>query len=59
MEVIQLGINDENKYISYSISSYDNCYFGGTFTMRYFRTTELLLDQIIGASIGIILIIAR
>lgn len=32
--------------------------FGGIFTIRYFRTGELLLDQIIGASIGIILLIA-
>lgn len=32
--------------------------FGGTFTIRYFRTGELLLDQIIGASFGIILLIA-
>jgi len=32
--------------------------FGGTFTIRYFRTGELLLDQIIGASIGTILLIA-
>lgn len=32
--------------------------FGGTFTIRYFRTGELLLDQIIGASVGIILLIA-
>jgi uncharacterized membrane protein YccC len=31
---------------------------GGTFTIRYFRTGELLLDQIIGASIGIVLLIA-
>ena len=32
--------------------------FGGTFTIRYFRTGELLLDQIIGALVGIILLIA-
>ncbi|MEX3745556.1 hypothetical protein [Lysinibacillus xylanilyticus] len=32
--------------------------FGGTFTIRYFRTGELLLDQIIGASVGIVLLIA-
>ena len=31
---------------------------GGIFTIRYFRTGELLLDQIIGASIGIVLLIA-
>jgi hypothetical protein len=31
--------------------------FGGAFTIRYFRTGELLLDQIIGASVGIILLI--
>ena len=32
--------------------------FGGVFTFRYFRTGELLLDQIIGASVGIVLLIA-
>lgn len=32
--------------------------FGGTFTIRYFKTGELLLDQIIGASVGIVLLIA-
>ncbi len=32
--------------------------FGGTFTIRYFRTGELLLDQIIGASVGIVILIA-
>lgn len=32
--------------------------FGGIFTIRYFRTGELLLDQIIGASVGIVLLIA-
>ena len=32
--------------------------FGGVFTIRYFRTGELLLDQIIGASVGIVLLIA-
>ncbi|WP_397538856.1 hypothetical protein [Rummeliibacillus pycnus] len=32
--------------------------FGGTFTIRYFRTGELLLDQIIGATLGIILLVA-
>ena len=32
--------------------------FGGTFTIRFFRTGELLLDQIIGASVGIVLLIA-
>jgi len=32
--------------------------FGGTFTIRYFRTGEFLLDQMIGASVGIILLIA-
>lgn len=32
--------------------------FGGTFTFRYFRTGELLLDQIIGASVGVMLLIA-
>ena len=31
--------------------------FGGTFIIRYFRTGELLLDQIIGASVGVILLI--
>lgn len=32
--------------------------FGGAFIIRYFRTGELLLDQIIGASIGVLLLIA-
>ncbi|HHW38426.1 MAG TPA: hypothetical protein GXX18_14500 [Bacillales bacterium] len=32
--------------------------FGGTFTIRYFRTGELLLDQIIGVTVGVILLIA-
>jgi hypothetical protein len=32
--------------------------FGGTFIIRYFRTGELLLDQIIGASVGVILLVA-
>lgn len=32
--------------------------FGGTFTIRYFRTGELLLEQIIGASVGIVILIA-
>ncbi|MDM5333838.1 hypothetical protein QUF56_11425 [Ureibacillus composti] len=32
--------------------------FGGIFTIRYFRTSELLLDQMIGASVGVLLLIA-
>ncbi|MGE7667263.1 hypothetical protein ACQKMN_16300 [Ureibacillus composti] len=32
--------------------------FGGFFTIRYFRTSELLLDQMIGASVGVLLLIA-
>ena len=32
--------------------------FGGTFAIRYFRTNELLLDQIIGASVSVLLLIA-
>jgi len=32
--------------------------FGGTFVIRYFRTGELLLDQIIGALVGVILLFA-
>jgi len=32
--------------------------FGGSFTIRYFRTGELLLDQIIGATVGVILLVA-
>ncbi|MCL1698158.1 hypothetical protein [Lysinibacillus sp. BPa_S21] len=32
--------------------------FGGIFTLRYLRTGEFLLDQIIGASVGIVLLIA-
>lgn len=31
---------------------------GGIFTIRYFRTGELLLDQIIGATVGVILLVA-
>ncbi len=32
--------------------------FGGTFILRYFRTEELLLDQIIGVVIGFILLMS-
>ncbi|SET74961.1 hypothetical protein SAMN05421676_107175 [Salinibacillus kushneri] len=32
--------------------------FGGTFIFRYFRTGELLLFQLIGASVGVVLLIA-
>ncbi|WP_240377039.1 hypothetical protein [Bacillus piscicola] len=32
--------------------------FGGTFTIRYFNTGELLVDQIIGVSVGALLFIA-
>ncbi|KGR79462.1 hypothetical protein [Ureibacillus sinduriensis] len=32
--------------------------FGGTFTFRYFRAGELLLDQIVGVSVGLVLLIA-
>lgn len=32
--------------------------FGGTFTLHYFRTGELLLDQIVGVSVGFVLLIA-
>ena len=32
--------------------------FGGVFTIRFFRTAELLLDQIIGFAVGVILLIA-
>ena len=32
--------------------------FGGVFSIRYFRTGELSLDQFIGASVGIVLLIA-
>ncbi|QUG42166.1 hypothetical protein KD050_02385 [Psychrobacillus sp. INOP01] len=32
--------------------------FGGAFTFRYLRTGELLLDQMVGASMGIVLLIA-
>lgn len=32
--------------------------FGGTFTIRYYRTGELLLDQILGAIVGLILLSA-
>ncbi|QFG01161.1 hypothetical protein PB01_09885 [Psychrobacillus glaciei] len=32
--------------------------FGGTFTLRYFRTGELLIDQIIGLFLGIVLLLS-
>ena len=32
--------------------------FGGTFIIRYFRTDEILLDQIMGASVGFLLLFA-
>jgi hypothetical protein len=32
--------------------------FGGTFTVRYFRTGEFLLDQFLGFSVGVLLLIA-
>lgn len=32
--------------------------FGGTFSLRYFINGELLLDQIIGAFVGLILFIS-
>lgn len=32
--------------------------FGGIFTIRYFRTGELLLDQLIGSVVGFILLLA-
>lgn len=32
--------------------------FGGTFAIRYLRTNELLIDQLIGASVGVLLLIA-
>ena len=32
--------------------------FGGTFTIRYFRHGEILLDQLIVAFIGLILLLA-
>ena len=32
--------------------------FGGTFTIRYFRTGELLLDQMIGIIVGVVLLIS-
>lgn len=31
--------------------------FGGTFTIRYIKTGELLLDQMLGGILGIVLII--
>ncbi|OQO98674.1 hypothetical protein BV455_04002 [Parageobacillus caldoxylosilyticus] len=30
--------------------------FGGTFTFHYFKTGELLLDQLMGISVGVILL---
>ncbi|QFK72403.1 hypothetical protein F7984_14710 [Pradoshia sp. D12] len=32
--------------------------FGGTFTIRYFRTGELLIDQIMGIAAGLLILIA-
>ncbi|WP_226671116.1 hypothetical protein [Metabacillus litoralis] len=32
--------------------------FGGTFTFIYLRSSAILLDQLIGASVGVILLIA-
>ena len=32
--------------------------FGGTFIIRYFIKGELLLDQLIGAAVGLILLIS-
>ena len=32
--------------------------FGGTLVIRYFRTNEILVDQLIGASVGVLLLIA-
>ncbi|MGJ7921699.1 hypothetical protein [Neobacillus sp. LXY-4] len=31
--------------------------FGGTFTLRYFKTGELLLDQLIGGFVGLALLL--
>ncbi|CAM4237804.1 hypothetical protein BAMA_05740 [Bacillus manliponensis] len=31
--------------------------FGGTFAISYWKTGEILLDQIIGISIGVILLV--
>jgi len=31
--------------------------FGGTFTLRYFKTGELLLDQLIGGVVGLALLL--
>ncbi len=31
--------------------------FGGTFSIRYFRTGEVLLDQIIGVGVGVVVLI--
>lgn len=32
--------------------------FGGTFTIYYLKTGEFLVDQMIGASVGFILLVA-
>ncbi|MEH7350306.1 hypothetical protein [Gottfriedia acidiceleris] len=32
--------------------------FGGTFTIHYFRKSEILLDPMIGAIVGVILLVA-
>ncbi|PGS51282.1 hypothetical protein COC46_11610 [Bacillus sp. AFS041924] len=31
--------------------------FGGTFIIRYFRTSEILLDQMIGISMGLFILV--
>ena len=32
--------------------------FGGTFTIHFVKTGEVLIDQLLGASVGIILLVA-
>jgi hypothetical protein len=51
-------INYENKSLLIRFAVTIIIIFGGIFTIRYFRTGELLLDQIIGASLGVLLLIA-
>ncbi len=43
-------------FIQFSISIL--LIFGGTFTLRYFKTGELLVDQIIGITAGLLILIA-
>jgi len=49
-----MGVKVNSFLISFAIIT--TVIFGGVFTIRYFRTGELLLDQFIGAIVGVILL---